>query len=233
MVRSKLSSSSLKGRSNSIGVEQLPHLGRSAMRDASTRFHAAQKPQRTVSCVVAPPGVPCVVSAVVPISTPPVARAGWLIYIVSAASAARGAVAQLGEHLLCKQGVRGSIPLRSIVARGRPTAKWLSAFPFPPWRARAIARDRLLHLARSDRHGARRPVCRRYLLRELCCRVGLGSWRAASPCAFRARSRYSRSASNQSSRSSPPWPPRASQRSYARARICSFSSPPSFPCALA
>jgi hypothetical protein len=25
-----------------------------------------------------------------------------------------GAVAQLGEHLLCKQGVRGSIPLRSI-----------------------------------------------------------------------------------------------------------------------
>ncbi len=24
-----------------------------------------------------------------------------------------GAVAQLGEHLLCKQGVRGSIPLRS------------------------------------------------------------------------------------------------------------------------
>jgi hypothetical protein len=26
----------------------------------------------------------------------------------------RGAVAQLGEHLLCKQGVAGSIPVRSI-----------------------------------------------------------------------------------------------------------------------
>ena len=25
-----------------------------------------------------------------------------------------GAVAQLGEHLLCKQGVAGSIPVRSI-----------------------------------------------------------------------------------------------------------------------
>ena len=25
-----------------------------------------------------------------------------------------GAVAQLGEHLLCKQGVTGSIPVRSI-----------------------------------------------------------------------------------------------------------------------
>ena len=29
-------------------------------------------------------------------------------------SARNGGVAQLGEHLLCKQGVRGSIPLISI-----------------------------------------------------------------------------------------------------------------------
>ena len=28
-----------------------------------------------------------------------------------------GAVAQLGEHLLCKQGVSGSIPLFSIASR--------------------------------------------------------------------------------------------------------------------
>jgi len=32
-----------------------------------------------------------------------------------------GAVAQLGEHLLCKQGVAGSIPVRSIVQHQAPT----------------------------------------------------------------------------------------------------------------
>ena len=31
---------------------------------------------------------------------------------------ARGAVAQLGEHLLCKQGVVGSIPSSSTIERG-------------------------------------------------------------------------------------------------------------------
>jgi hypothetical protein len=30
---------------------------------------------------------------------------------------AHGAVAQLGEHLLCKQGVTGSIPVRSIPSK--------------------------------------------------------------------------------------------------------------------
>jgi hypothetical protein len=33
----------------------------------------------------------------------------------------RGAVAQLGEHLLCKQGVTGSIPVSSILWQDRTT----------------------------------------------------------------------------------------------------------------
>lgn len=40
---------------------------------------------------------------------------------------ADGAVAQLGEHLLCKQGVSGSIPLSSTKSIGVET-DWLSAF---------------------------------------------------------------------------------------------------------
>ena len=33
-----------------------------------------------------------------------------------------GAVAQLGEHLLCKQGVAGSIPVRSIRTHENPVS---------------------------------------------------------------------------------------------------------------
>ena len=44
-----------------------------------------------------------------------------------------GGVAQLGEHLLCKQGVIGSIPFISTMGKdGRPpsqTKKWLIAQP--------------------------------------------------------------------------------------------------------
>ena len=41
----------------------------------------------------------------------PVSRAGARGYLVR--DRKLGAVAQLGEHLLCKQGVAGSIPVRS------------------------------------------------------------------------------------------------------------------------
>jgi hypothetical protein len=63
----------------------------------------------------------------------------------------RGAVAQLGEHLLCKQGVVGSIPISSTsfgyknkpgfrpcaaVTRHDPIGKrlsWMSGFPLAFW----------------------------------------------------------------------------------------------------
>ena len=35
-----------------------------------------------------------------------------------------GGVAQLGEHLLCKQGVIGSIPIVSIFSPALPRAEW-------------------------------------------------------------------------------------------------------------
>ena len=38
--------------------------------------------------------------------------------------AGRGAVAQLGEHLLCKQGVVGSIPSSSTNRARRRAARW-------------------------------------------------------------------------------------------------------------
>ena len=44
--------------------------------------------------------------------TQPKAASGWAGNLLSCK--AFGAVAQLGEHLLCKQGVAGSIPVRSI-----------------------------------------------------------------------------------------------------------------------
>jgi hypothetical protein len=39
----------------------------------------------------------------------------WLIAVGKSCSQEIGAVAQLGEHLLCKQGVSGSIPLSSTI----------------------------------------------------------------------------------------------------------------------
>jgi hypothetical protein len=40
-----------------------------------------------------------------------------------------GAVAQLGEHLLCKQGVAGSIPVRSTPINRRPAPAYVGATP--------------------------------------------------------------------------------------------------------
>ena len=37
----------------------------------------------------------------------------------------KGAIAQLGEHLLCKQGVRGSIPRSSTILDKRIFAKFI------------------------------------------------------------------------------------------------------------
>ena len=41
--------------------------------------------------------------------------AGWIDVPAAALIETRGAVAQLGEHLLCKQGVVGSIPISSTM----------------------------------------------------------------------------------------------------------------------
>jgi hypothetical protein len=58
---------------------------------------------------------------------------GWTMWIVAEAwgfwplgDRADGAVAQLGEHLLCKQGVSGSIPLSSTKSIGVETDGMLS-----------------------------------------------------------------------------------------------------------
>ena len=42
-------------------------------------------------------------------------RSGFSIFIPDAELDDLGAVAQLGEHLLCKQGVVGSIPISSTM----------------------------------------------------------------------------------------------------------------------
>ncbi len=42
-----------------------------------------------------------------------------------------GGVAQLGEHLLCKQGVVGSIPIISTTTQGAVTAKRCTIRRFP------------------------------------------------------------------------------------------------------
>ena len=45
---------------------------------------------------------------------------GCRVVVSFTAVVTSGAVAQLGEHLLCKQGVAGSIPVRSIRVRQKP-----------------------------------------------------------------------------------------------------------------
>ena len=46
-----------------------------------------------------------------------------------------GALAQLGEHLLCKQGVIGSIPIRSTKFAGAHLAKRIGLYVLArPWR---------------------------------------------------------------------------------------------------
>jgi len=56
----------------------------------------------------------------------------------------QGAVAQLGEHLLCKQGVTGSIPVRSTKPK-----------PIPTITSRPSANSLLLTMEERG-HGARR-----------------------------------------------------------------------------
>src|SRR5687768_12724006 len=98
MVRRNVSSSSFTGRSRRIGVPHLPHFGWSAARAASMRFHVSQNWQRSVSFFD---------STLVSIFS-----LRFPVYILNLAII--GALAQLGEHRLCKAGVKGSSPLRSI-----------------------------------------------------------------------------------------------------------------------
>ena len=44
----------------------------------------------------------------------------------------QGALAQLGEHLLCKQGVIGSIPIGSTSFKQRSLAQALARMPVTP-----------------------------------------------------------------------------------------------------
>src|SRR5688500_1136850 len=52
MVREKLSSSSMMGRSRSMGFPHFPHFGRSAARETSMRFQLVQNWQRSVAVEV-------------------------------------------------------------------------------------------------------------------------------------------------------------------------------------
>ena len=62
-----------------------------------------------------------------------------------------GALAQLGEHLLCKQGVVGSIPTRSTIALSCGFADAGAAPPWPVWpRPRRLERH---PRPRKARHG--------------------------------------------------------------------------------
>jgi hypothetical protein len=49
--------------------------------------------------------------------------AGWIKVPAATLIETRGAVAQLGEHLLCKQGVVGSIPISSTIPPARMKPK--------------------------------------------------------------------------------------------------------------
>lgn len=72
---------------------------------------------------------------------------------------ADGAVAQLGEHLLCKQGVSGSIPLSSTKSIGVETD------------GKCLLKKKSLHRLRSD-------ACSAYIVkRRLIWRLpGVGFW---------------------------------------------------------
>src|SRR5689334_1465930 len=105
-----------------MGFAHFPHFGRSATRLASRRFHARQNWQRTVSFG------PAVGAAVVPASAviaPPLEGRSSLYLGTAALMRCRenhGALAQLGEHRLCKAGVKGSSPLRSTRRKRRADA---------------------------------------------------------------------------------------------------------------
>src|SRR5674476_993662 len=84
-----------------MGVPHAPHFGPSAALSARIRFHLPQCAQRSVSRGAL---VVCVVAIVA-------SRSGrrWLSSLLQVS----GALAQLGERLVCNQEVAGSIPVRS------------------------------------------------------------------------------------------------------------------------
>jgi hypothetical protein len=67
-----------------------------------------------------------------------------------------GGVAQLGEHLLCKQGVVGSIPITSTTDESAAFIAKLHR-PGAPTVVCAANRERRRHLARARRRGKKNP----------------------------------------------------------------------------
>src|ERR1035437_6991337 len=100
-----------------MGVPHAPHFGPSAALSARIRFHLPHFPQRSVSRGAL---VVCVVAIVA-------SRSGrrWLSSLLQVS----GALAQLGERLVCNQEVAGSIPVRSMKATRSRTTTYKSAVP--------------------------------------------------------------------------------------------------------
>jgi hypothetical protein len=111
-------------------LPHFPHFGRSTARAASTRFHVSQNWQRIVRCFVEPASVSatghlmdCVrrgaSGATVRCNTHnPFHAEIEMDRFECTRVGSVGALAQLGERLVCNQEVIGSIPIRSIVRRG-------------------------------------------------------------------------------------------------------------------
>src|SRR6476619_4691718 len=105
MTRSNVASVSVIGCERLSGAAHTPHFGPSVIRRAAIRFHRPHAGQGRVTC-----GASRADSGVVAM----VASPGCRRRLVFEAGASFGALAQLGERLLCKQEVIGSIPIRSM-----------------------------------------------------------------------------------------------------------------------
>ena len=91
-----------------------------------------------------------------------------------------GAVAQLGEHLLCKQGVVGSIPIGSTTRNGRRGTRWQSCpVDRSEWSVPEIHRSRAAALRAADqtaRWAVLSSGCPRSIDRGLVPRERSGKW---------------------------------------------------------
>src|SRR5436190_2964609 len=106
-TRSKLSSSRSTGRSSAMGAWHDPHFGPECALSARTRFQVPQCWQRSV--------IRADVLADVAMSLLGAVQGDYLFLCKF------GALAQLGERLVCNQEVIGSIPIRSMNVDGTAT----------------------------------------------------------------------------------------------------------------
>ena len=120
----------------------------------------------------------------------------------AAVSETNGAIAQLGEHLLCKQGVIGSIPISStIFLRSRMSGpSGLCSARAPNGRRRAVARVGCLAVGlswskRFQAEGLARPTGRRCILSgQMACPKSRTTFWASGSCSAPAQARPSQMA---------------------------------------